>query len=178
MKKTLLFLSLIIVFTLSGCTTSNEVNEKSAYSQENIEPNTYNHKNNLESSISSMQEQIDILNDKLDDATETTTTRMPQVIIPSSTSSNTTTTLETYVVPDVVGMTVDEAKDILSKELFYVTIGFNQSKDNYIVTSTSPPAGTVVTRYSTVMVNSEPPQENTLPSSEPTATSSQSDLTQ
>lgn len=159
MKK-ILFLSFLFAFVLTGCTTSN-----------NTESTTIENQENLEESLSAMQEQIDALNDKLESATATTTTTEALKLQDSSASMGietkpniTTTTLKTFEVPDVVGMTVKDAWKELNKLRVSVIGGPCAGEDNYIVTSISPPAGTIINTSSSIYFEAEPPKTD-VPSS-------------
>ena len=157
MKKYYYLCLSLLFLVLSACTTSNEASETSDSNQ-----------NNLESSISSMQDQIDALNDKLENATATTTTTTELQTFSFHGSSGvmhtapeTTTTKKVFEVPDVVGLTVKEAWIILGELDVSVGCPAVMSKDDYIVTSTNPPAGTIIYENYSITFEAEPPKDET-----------------
>lgn len=163
MKKAIVIsLSLLIALTVAGCSTKSIV--------ENEEPTT---SSNLEASILSMQAEIDALNEKLEQTSSTTTTQYttttakptPGVIIdmPISTRTTTTTTTTTTeplpVVPNVIGMTVEDALIAISEAGIggFTSGGYPY---DYIVTSVSPSVGTQILRSRVVDITAaEPPQQ-------------------
>ena len=157
-------LSLLIALLFTGCATKTDISNNEHLSNAN-----------LEASLASMQDEIDALNKKLEQtssstatttttttttATPTTTTTTTTEYITTTATSTTATTSEYAIMPDIVGMTYYDAKIILEKAGIERLSFKVYPNDDYVIASTTPPAGTEVHKiFSSIEIVFDLPQE-------------------